>query len=538
MNNQSGIAMRLGLVETVKHWSKYLPNKPAIVSDTGAVSYRELYSASIKTAAELVRVLPKKEMPIGLMAEDKPSFVIGLLAIPSTGNSMILLNPIWPDTVLAQAFKDSGAEVVLIDAERTKQRFEGQHVKARYVFTQANTKDAVACGFTPQLRDASATWGVIYSSGTTSQPKGIVRTDFSILSELLGWCLELPITREDSFYIGRPLFYTGGLVLSASTLLVGGTVCAPREHEVKVFHALQSKRALTYAFLLPDQIRELVRFYEKNQLPAHPVKRIVTMGAAIAAEEKQKAAVVLKAEILESWGNSEGLGTITEADDLINRPASIGRPFLGDEMLICDDSGKELPAGSVGRISGLADSRLKEYRNREDLNNALILGELVLSEDLGKVDNDGYFHLCGRLSERIVRRGNPVFANDILPVVRGLQGVQDAAVIGIPDGTEGEVPVAAVVISGNSVGVSEDELLRAANAKLSELLQLRTIRIVPKLEKTATGKLPSNTSERFLILDGFCYSPTSIVPTTYRRTLFFAQQSVSLLHAQHRRKPG
>ena len=211
------------------------------------------------------------------------------------------------------------------------------------------------------------------------------------------------------------------------------------------------------------------------------------MGAPISGEEKRQACAVLHAQILESWGNSEGLGTITEATDVAARGDSIGRPFLGDEMLICDDNGRELPVGAVGRISGFADSRLREYRNRADLNTALIRGELVLSEDLGKMDENGYFYLCGRTNERILRKGNPVFMNDILSIVRALPGVQDAAVVGVSDSVEGEVPVSAVVLTPDSK-MSAEEVCVGVNSQLPQLLRLKAVKIVSKLEKTATGK--------------------------------------------------
>jgi acyl-CoA synthetase (AMP-forming)/AMP-acid ligase II len=491
MNSQSGIEMRLGLVETIRHWSKYLPNKPALLYDEKVITYGDLYRDSMKTAAEISRIVPLGGEPVGLLTEGKSTFLTGLLAILASGNSTVILNPVWPNSVLAEALNDSGATNILIDTKGVWKRLESQHSAARPLMIgdgQASEGAENAISFSPRIRDAGATWGIIYSSGTTSQPKGIVRTDFSILMELLGWCLELPIARQDTFYIGRPLFYTGGLVLTASTLLVGGTVCVSEEHKLERFHCLQENRQLTQAFFLPDQVREMVRYYEVNSLPKYPVSRIITMGAPIASDEKLRATAVLKSEFIESWGNSEGLGTITDSSDLKSRPTSVGRPFLCDEMLICNDDGSEVATGAVGRIAGYADSRLTGYRNREDLNSTLILGDLVLSEDLGRIDKDGYFYLCGRMTERIMRKGNPVFLNEILPIVRSLPGIVDAAVIGITDPTDGEVPVAAVSMVPGCTN-SPNALMELANTKLPPLHHLKNIKIVQQLPKTATGKI-------------------------------------------------
>ena len=102
-------------------------------------------------------------------------------------------------------------------------------------------------------------WGIIYSSGTTGAPKGIVRSDLSMFTELVGWCLELPITRNSIAFIGRPVYYTGGLVLTAATLLVGGSAILPHEWSVTIYKSFMSTNVVDFAFLIPDQVRELIR---------------------------------------------------------------------------------------------------------------------------------------------------------------------------------------------------------------------------------------------------------------------------------------
>src|SRR5258708_21843818 len=117
------------------------------------------------------------------------------------------------------------------------------------------------------------------------------------------------------------------------------------------------------------------------------------MGAPISSATKRAVRERLGAELIESWGNSEGLGTITEREDLDKRPDSVGRPFLTDQLYVLDEAGKRLGPGEIGRLAGLADSRLLEYQNRRDLNEELLRGDLAISEDLGDVDADGYLHL-------------------------------------------------------------------------------------------------------------------------------------------------
>jgi acyl-CoA synthetase (AMP-forming)/AMP-acid ligase II len=345
----------------------------------------------------------------------------------------------------------------------------------------ANTSDLM----TRYVDDA---WGIIYSSGTTGIPKGIVRSDFSMLNEMLGWCLELPITRESVAMIGRPVYYTGGFVLTASTLFVGGTVVLPSEWSLDSYRKFCDLYPIDFLFLLPDQVLELVsRKAVTSESWPHP-RRILTMGAPINPDLKSSVCEVIGCQYIESWGNSEGLGTVTEANDVIIRPRSIGRPFLTDDLFIIDEFGQEVPTGSVGRIAGRADSTLTEYRNRDDLNQNLFQNGAVISEDLGFVDSDGYFYVCGRVTQRIMRNGIPVFGTDIESVIRDLSLVRDVAIVGIPDSHEGEVPVAALVLEGRAV-VSSDEIIETLNAALSPAHRISGVLIYNTLPRNAAGKI-------------------------------------------------
>ena len=273
MSACSGITIRLGLVETVKHWSRYLPHKAAFIGGGQCVTYRDLFHGAMSVAARLSKIQPREGVPVGLLTERKLPFVQGLLAILANGKSAAILNPVWPDVLLAQTLRDSGATSIVVDSKQVWQRFAERGVTANPLIIDDNVlneRPESEVPFVTSGRDAASEWGIIYSSGTTSQPKGIVRTDFSILTELLGWALELPITREDTFYIGRPLFYTGGLVLAGASLLVGGTVCAPEEHKVAIISFAPRNDASQFSFLFAGPNTRTCAFLWKKYLTKIP----------------------------------------------------------------------------------------------------------------------------------------------------------------------------------------------------------------------------------------------------------------------------
>jgi len=481
----------LSLQESVAYWGQYQPQKAALVSDTVSLSYAEVLRHVIQLRSQLRDLSLDRQAGIGLCFSSKIPLLLSLSAVLSEGHTAVILNPnVGPDT-LASMIRDGNCPAVMTDRPPGQATSEWDHCATLFVPKITLITDEGTARqrlLEPVVRYADDTWGIIYSSGTTGRPKGIVRTDFSILMELVGWCLELSIMRSSTVYIGRPVYYTGGLVLAASTLLAGGTVLLPEEHSIEGYLGWMESWSVDLAFLIPDQVRPLVAIAKERPRTLPAPRVLLTMGAPIDVSTKVAIRELLRCKYQESWGNSEGLGTITDPDDLTFRPQSVGRPFLTDRMTVLRDDGSPAETGEVGRLAGHADSLLSEYKNREDLNAALIRGDLVLSEDLGYRDSMGYYYLAGRVTERIVRRGIPIFARDLEETLLQVPGVAEVVVVGLDDPDEGQVPAALIVL--NNFGDFVDRpLLPALNNALSELQRLRTAVVVPVLPRNSSGKI-------------------------------------------------
>jgi long-chain acyl-CoA synthetase len=336
--------------------------------------------------------------------------------------------------------------------------------------------------------DPHELWGIVYSSGTTGTPKGIVHSLLSIAMGYIGWSLELPLTRNSVVFVARPLFYMAGLEIASTTLLVGGTLLAPRQYSAAAYRRSSTEWKIDLAFFTPDHVRDLVEQARSGPRAACGADRILVMGSTLPLQIKLMLPEVLGSRVIESWGNSEGLGTIADDTAFALRPRSIGRPFLGDFMTVVDGDGEELPPWELGRVAGCSDAQLREYFHRDDLNESLFTDRLVLSEDLGYYDPDGYFYISGRVAGRFLRRGVPVFPTDIEDKLIDVHDILYSTVVGLPDDVEGHVPAAAVVLREGASG-SETEILRAANERLPELHRLSKLLIVPSLPRNAAGKV-------------------------------------------------
>jgi len=494
------LPLRLSLQESVAYWALYQPQKEALVAETVSLSYAAVAREVTQLRSQLRDLRLDRQASIGLCFSSQMPLLLSLSAVLSEGHAATILNPQVDPVALGSMIQDGDCVAVMTDHPPGVGTQVWSHCPTLSVPRASLVSEKFAAPQSlgePAVRYARDTWGIIYTSGTTGRPKGIVRTDFSILMELLGWCLELPITRSSTTYIGRPVYYTGGLLLAAATLLVGGTVLLPEEHSTERYRNWMASRSVDLVFLIPDQVRALVAATESWAQPWPSPRVLLTMGAPIDTPTKRAVLDRLGCKYVESWGNSEGLGTITAPEDVTERPKSIGRPFLADRMVVLGEANLPAGVGEVGRLAGHADSALREYRNRDDLNASLIRGDLIISEDLGYRDADGYYYLAGRVSERIVRRGLPVFGRDIEEAVLRVQGIAEVVVVGLDDRDEGQVPAALLVLREEGAP-SNQRLLAEINKVLTEPQKLRAVLAVPALPRNAAGKVDIAASRALL----------------------------------------
>ena len=241
-----------------------------------------------------------------------------------------------------------------------------------------------------------------------------------MVTEFLGWIMELGLNRGTTFFIARPIYYTGGLVLAGATLLVGGTIVIDDLQDDNSSEQAWGSPSLTRSratrstgpFFIPDQLRAFIKTKRNPSLPRRP-KNVLVMGGFISGEEKLATSRLLCCNVIESWGNSESLGTITEASDLNTRPKSSGRPFVCDDLFIVDKKFRPLPPGVHGRIAGGIEAGFVRYSNRPEATDEARREDLIISDDYGYQDEEGYFYILGRLSDNIVRNGKSIFLSQI-----------------------------------------------------------------------------------------------------------------------------
>lgn len=485
--------MQFGVSEAIAHWGRYRRSAVAVRHNGKVASFGEL-DTSVSWVAEHVLDAPHER--VALAVATKLELLIAIASVLRAGKSAVVLNTGLPREALRTNLDDTNVACLVNDA-----RYESMREISDRIEYTVNLNSVLARRRSLQnpratpAREPRDEWGVLFSSGTTGPPKGIVRDHNSVVTELLGWCLELGLNRGTRFYVGRPIYYTGGLVLALSTLLVGGEIVIndlendndPSEVWADYQECCESS-GLTWAFFIPDQLRAFVSFVrDTNQIPLG-ASTILTMGGPISGDEKAEVKRLLHSAVVESWGNTESLGTITEVEDIDTRPNSIGRPFLTDEMYVVDEECNLLGPHEYGKLAGSEEAGFAGYCNRPEATDHAKRNNLIVSEDIGYTDEEGYFYVRGRQEDCILINGETVFVSDIENKLRTHEAIQECCVVPTGD-LEGSKELAAAVVARTGFDLREPELLCEINSDLKENHRLDRLVLVPFLPRLPSGKV-------------------------------------------------
>lgn len=499
--------MQFGVSESIAHWGKYRPASIAIYHNGQVTSFQKLNSLVNSLCCEI----DKSDFcfdRIAIAVHSKADFLISLLAILRSGKSAVLLNMGLPDEAIHINIQD--AKVTCLIHDECNQRLcdfisstnNKRILNVNKIMENHTSIPKIPVNFA--VRGPGDEWGVLYSSGTTGTPKGIERDHNSIVTELLGWSIELGLSSQTEFYIGRPIYYTGGLVLALSTLIMSGSIILndfnddndPNEvwtDYQNIFAHLSPK----WAFFVPDQIRAFIQIIENKNVSLKMADMILVMGSAISGEEKIKAKRLLGSGIVESWGNSESLGTITEPDDIEKRPDSIGRPFLTDELFIVDNNCNQVGPGQYGRIAGSEEAGFSEYCNRPEATKCAKQKNLIISEDIGYIDDEGYFYVCGRQQDCVLINGDTLFIPDIEQKIRQHDNIKECAIItNSPDETLVELIAAIVPMSKSKM--EKSQFILELNSLLETNEQLADIALMDTLPHVPSGKIDKVTIKKLI----------------------------------------
>ncbi|HTO24608.1 MAG TPA: class I adenylate-forming enzyme family protein, partial [Gaiellaceae bacterium] len=386
------------------------------------------------------------------------------VAAMKTGVVVVPLSPLLRAEGLLNLLLDAGVSALVtmerlvpeVDAIRPRLGLADERILAAESSYRAAT--AAASPEPPPAPGLSGDdpYDIVYSSGTTGEPKGIVHTHAIREAYATGFASSFRIHPESVALHAGSLVFNGSFLTLMPALYLGCTyVLMPAFDATAMLAALAAER-VTHVMMVPSQIVALLQHddFDEQHLPA--LEMVGSVGAPLLLEHKQELMRRLPGRFYELYGVTEGFVTVLDRDDAGRKPASVGVPPPFYELRIVDAEGRELPPGQVGEIVGRGPTTMPGYHARPDLTAQTLVDGWVHSGDLGYVDEDGFLHLADRMKDLVISGGVNVFPRDIEEVAIGHPDVLDVAVFGVPDDRWGESPVAAVRLRpGATVGVGE-----------------------------------------------------------------------------------
>ena len=500
------------LTDLVRGHARGAPQRSALIDGERRLDYAGLDALLDRVACALQRrgVVPGDT--IAICAAASIEYVAVFLGALRAGAAVAPLAPGATPQALRAMLADAGARWVFVDREVAAQlrpddavgSAEGAPAPQLVVLDDAAAAPAFDTwlappGSTPRpvAIVPQAPFNIIYSSGTTGAPKGIVQP------HAMRWA---HIRRGAAYgyaassvtLLSTPLYSNTTLVVLIPTLAFGGCVVLCSKFDAAAYLALAQRHRVTHTMLVPVQYQRLMA---RADFASYDLTSFQTKFATSAPF-----AAVLKADVLARWpgrliefyGMTEGGGTcILEADAFPAKLHTVGRPAEGHDIRLIDDAGREVGAGGAGEVVGHSPGMMSGYhrqpaKTREAEWFDASGKRFIRTGDVGRFDGDGFLTLFDRKKDLIISGGFNVYPSDLEDVLRGHPAVADVAVVGVASSAWGETPAAFVVPAArlaDEPALTADELQRWANQRLGKTQRLSHLEFIAEMPRSAIGKV-------------------------------------------------
>ena len=484
-------------------------NRTAVAYAQGSIDYRTLDSTMDRVAAALQRDGVAPGTAVAIVAAPTTDYAAAFLGAVRAGCVATPIAPSATPAAIAAMIADSGAPVVFLDAENARALAEQQLTARPILFPREGGGPDWAPAFageqaysdwlalegsgpTPVTIAPEDPFNIIYSSGTTGTPKGIVQ------SHAMRWA---HIARNTAAgfdtavtMIATPLYSNTTLVSFLPTLGWGGTVVLMKKFEARAYLELAERYRATHTMLVPVQYQRIMALPDFDRFDLSAFRFKTSTSAPFSAALKADVVARWPGVLVEFYGMTEG-GASCALNATANptKLHTVGQPMPGHEIRLIDDDGNEVAPGEMGEVVGRSPAMMNGYHGRSEATRDAEWHDAdgnryIRHGDVGRFDADGFLTLMDRKKDLIISGGFNIYPSDLEAVLAQHPAVADCAVIGMPSDAWGETPVG-FYVPRNGATDDAPSILAWANAQLGKTQRLSALHVAEELPRSAIGKV-------------------------------------------------
>jgi long-chain acyl-CoA synthetase len=329
---------------------------------------------------------------------------------------------------------------------------------------------------------------ILYTSGTTGNPKGVLLTHKNLTSNAENSAKHNELERGTTLGV-LPLAHVYGLTISNICLLKGSSMVIFSSFDTEeIFKAIEHYEVKTFS-AVPAMIHALVSFPFADRYNTSSLESVSSGSAPLPVALLHAFEKKFGAKVYEGYGLSEAAPIVTAHKDGIEiKPGSVGIPIPGVEVKIVNDNGVEVACGEVGELCVRGENVTPGYYQNVEESRRVLINSWLHTGDMARMDDDGYVYIVDRKKDLIIRGGFNVYPRDVEEILNAHETVSEVAVVGIPDEKMGEEIVACVVLKPGAI-VSEEELIGYCQEYLAKNKTPRRIVFLETLPRNGVGKI-------------------------------------------------